>query len=889
MNEEQSDKSPQHPDDPPAQGETQRVPPVVDSFQRVKEQVEVRVQGNVEKECTDEKAEPTNGDSPQDNNGVLSPVNILERLLAPQSLQWLMAVGGGMMVLGLIILLWINDFFTPAITAYALAAANLAVLGLGFCLLRFTKQHLVGQALTLLACLVMPLNLWYYSANNLITIDGHLWMPAMTMCAIYAAAAVLLKDKLFVYIFSAGITMTGLLIIADMPPSPGRFWEIQLPSTFLIIAGLISIHVERAFTASSGAFSRKEFGLAFFRTGHLQLAAGLLLILGAQIAGDWFYEIGFKAIYLRLDAVPSPMCGELRWLALTLVCLATYGYAYSEWVVHRSGFYLHIAALSVIWAELLTVQLLNVQLSPTAVIVVLAITSLAINLAQHYVGDQSRKLRGAPAIGLMLGCLPVSVGFWDYFRHANWSMPFEFLAPELGFVGAMLLAAVALRIGAQVYIRQSFVLRMLYFAASASALLIAFSSLLSILGLTTWLAQSPILLLLPAGYLIASWFYDEGPSAAPTQWVAHTSAAILVGGCLLSAIATLVQSSFEGNSLWWAAVCVEAALFYIFAAWRQPACLLPSLVTGSMSIVLLLRAYDVGTEGYIAVAAVLGVLLMMVQRLLEIGQTEEEVATLNHRSSFYDIVLHSGNALTSIAMLSGLMFGFFRLVAYAEGSVQALRWTMPVMALALASVAGLSSLLSRRKEARAWYSLLGAGQGVIFGLSLHQIVTLGPWEKVELFAVLTGFLLTTIGHAGWYREQLQGKRSDLVGNCLAFGAILLSAPLAVATWIHRYQDQFVWHDELGFLFVSILLLASGLMLQLRATTIIGVLMSGIYICTFAILVPWGRVNTLATAILSGGAVLFGLGVLLAFYREQILALPEAIQRRQGVFRVLDWR
>ena len=142
---------------------------------------------------------------------------------------------------------------------------------------------------------------------------------------------------------------------------------------------------------------------------------------------------------------------------------------------------------------------------------------------------------------------------------------------------------------------------------------------------------------------------------------------------------------------------------------------------------------------------------------------------------------------------------------------------------------------------------------------------------------------------GMVPQQLQGRRSDLVGNCLAFGAILLSVPLAVATWIHRYQDDFVWHDELGFLFVSILLLATGLMLQLRATTLVGGFMSAVYLCTFAILVPWQKVDMLATAILSGGAVLFGVGALLAFYREQILALPEAIQRRRGVFRVLDWR
>ena len=161
-----------------------------------------------------------------------------------------MADGGGILELGLIFLLWINDFFTPVLTAYALTSANLCMLGLGFSLLRLSKKQLVGQALTLLAQVVMPFNLWFYSANGLNTIDGHLWLPALAMCAIYASAAVLLKEKLLVYFFSAGIRMTVFLIIADMPPTLGRFWEIQLPSPFLIIAGLISVHVERAFTAS---------------------------------------------------------------------------------------------------------------------------------------------------------------------------------------------------------------------------------------------------------------------------------------------------------------------------------------------------------------------------------------------------------------------------------------------------------------------------------------------------------------------------------------------------------------------------------------------------------------------------------------------------------------
>jgi hypothetical protein len=39
----------------------------------------------------------------------------------------------------------------------------------------------------------------------------------------------------------------------------------------------------------------------------------------------------------------------------------------------------------------------------------------------------------------------------------------------------------------------------------------------------------------------------------------------------------------------------------------------------------------------------------------------------------------------------------------------------------------------------------------------------------------------------------------------------------------------------------------------------------------------------------GGAVIFGAGVLLSIYRDRLLALPEQVRRREGVFRVLSWR
>lgn len=40
--------------------------------------------------------------------------------------------------------------------------------------------------MTLLACLLMPLNLWFYDAQGLITLreGGHLWIPAVVCCAL---------------------------------------------------------------------------------------------------------------------------------------------------------------------------------------------------------------------------------------------------------------------------------------------------------------------------------------------------------------------------------------------------------------------------------------------------------------------------------------------------------------------------------------------------------------------------------------------------------------------------------------------------------------------------------------------------------------------------------
>jgi hypothetical protein len=42
-------------------------------------------------------------------------------------------------------------------------------------------------------------------------------------------------------------------------------------------------------------------------------------------------------------------------------------------------------------------------------------------------------------------------------------------------------------------------------------------------------------------------------------------------------------------------------------------------------------------------------------------------------------------------------------------------------------------------------------------------------------------------------------------------------------------------------------------------------------------------------LVAGGAVVFLLGLLLAVYRDRLVALPQRIANREGVFRVIGWR
>lgn len=808
--------------------------------------------------------------------------NILELLLDPRSIQWLMGLGGALMVVGLVILLWVNKYFTPPVLAMVMGGANVAVLLTGWGLIQKTRYQLVGRGLTLLSCLVMPLNLWYYHTQNLVTIDGHLWVAAVVVSALYGASAWILKDEMFVYVFSAGVAMTGLLILADMPPSPQKFWEIASPATLLMLLGLAGIHAERAFGENDGPFSRKRFGLAFFASGHVLMAAGLLMVFGAQISGDWLYEAWFKPVFDSFQTDPSPICGPLRWLALVLVLAATYAYIYSDIVVRKHGAYFHFAAFTLLWAEVLIVQLLHLKLGVDEIITILAGTSLAVNLAQATVTRDQKLTRAFPVFGLLLSLLPVLLGLSEYFHYLGFRAVWVGKDPRWTYVGAMALTAVASRVGAYIYRDSAKWLPTAYHFATAAASMVGAVAALAAMGLETWQEHAPIMMLIPIAYLVAAKLYgDRGPSE-PLTWVAHTATVVMLISSMSSAFAgftKIVEGQTLNLSL--AAFFAEAAVFYGLASafQRQARCIHFATIMACGSLWQLMTYFGFSADAYLLTFAGIGLLLLIAYRFSMLEQTAAAPLT--------EAAFKAANSLLSVAFVSSVFRGLGRLISDAMTGTDKVQLGFVGFSVTMLVIAMLAVAIVKVSSWRRWYVVQVVAQGALTLLALHKLIDLSPWQQVELFSVIVGLLLLAVGHLGWYREQ--DRESDLVSMSLFFGSLLAAVPLAIATWIDRHQGHFLIANEAGFLFVSVLLLGTGLVFQLKSTTLVGSLSTALYFITLLLLVEWNHVNTVAKLITIGGGTLFGGGLILAFFRDRLLALPERIKNREGIFKVMNWR
>jgi hypothetical protein len=181
-------------------------------------------------------------------------------------------------------------------------------------------------------------------------------------------------------------------------------------------------------------------------------------------------------------------------------------------------------------------------------------------------------------------------------------------------------------------------------------------------------------------------------------------------------------------------------------------------------------------------------------------------------------------------------------------------------------------------------------EGLLGVLALGQLIDLQPWQKAEIFLLVAGVVVLVLSLAGQQREQ-EGH-SDLVSFGLLLGSALLALPLAAATAHWRgYWLEFHWPDELGLLVVGLALLLGGNALRLKSPTLVGIMLLAWNLLTLPL---FGRkllekLPTVGLVLAIGGAVIFGGGLLLALSRDYLLALPDRVKQRRGLFRVLSWR
>jgi hypothetical protein len=763
---------------------------------------------------------------------------------------------------------------------------TLVLLGGGWAMVHYTRYQMGGRALTLLACLIMPLNLWYYHGSGLITLEGHLWVPALFVCMLYAASAWILRDSVFVYVLMGGVAMTGLLMLADLH----KFEEIAAPSILLMVLALIGLHVERAFPEGDGPFTRKRFGMAFFWSGQALLASSLLLLLGAQLFGVMHGVLdslfGLRDFPLLADKPLIVTDPTLKLLAIAIVLAGTYAYLYSDLVVRRVGVYVYLAAFTILWAELLVLDQLNLLATPEVVIAVLALTALVVNALATFMGREAFFTRSFPVLGLALALPPVLWGVVLHFRGTWLDLPKE-LQHQLtwNYVGAMLLVAISCRAGAYFYRRALTWVSAVYFFGTAAATLVGAAGLLWMLGLQTWEKQAPLLMLIPIAYIVAARLYRGHTPENPLVWCAHAATAVMLVSSIRAALEGFFDPVVEKSiNLALAAFAAEAAIFYgLAAAFRQKGFnIYLATIMASGAIWQLLKYANVNNEYYTVAFALIGIGLLIAYRFAILERFKQAMLT--------GAMFQSANAWLSVAFVSSV------LQTISDQLTRNLReerawWLVGLLGI-LTLLALLAAALVRHSAWRRWYIVVAITEALLLLITLHILSWLKPWEQIELFCVVVGIAMLVIGHIGWYREQSAHRQSDLVGFSLVFGSLLAGFPLAIATLYHRFFGAGPSTvNEIGLLAVAIAMLVTGFLFQLRATTLTG---GTLLVCEIIMLLVFAFMQIeaqkyIAIFLAAGGAVIFLTGLLLSIYRDRLLALPEKMKRREGVFRVLGWR
>lgn len=820
----------------------------------------------------------------------------IEVLVDPRTLQGLMSCGAGLLLLGLVTWLWaIGVFENKLVVAISLGVANFGMLALGVAGARYSRYQTASRAVTMLACLVMPLNLWFYDAQGLITLDqgGHLWVPALVCCAVYVLVARLLADPLFVNAIVGGVTLTGLLILADH--NVDRLWEIIAPSSFLVILGIICIHFERIFPPEEGPFSRKNFGRAFFDAGHFVMGLGLSVLLVGRVAGRLYEELFVNVDWFAKPEVATQ--ANLKLIAIGLVLSATYTYVYSQLVVQAKRRYLGLVLMTLAWAAILVLDVLQVSLTLEFLMLLAASTSLVASALVRINGKPSEEqitggtIRPLAALvntvnagwlkGLNFVTLALGLAIWC----SNRLELFGLVATGqfgLAFVVAALIGTAAWMLATLSDHRiDSNAARTGNLQGGLVLLWLAMDGLIALLGIELSVSILLLEMLLPLGLAVGTLVATNQDRRYLFARSAETlgTAILLVGvaGTLDMLAGVQFHASHLGLATFFAAASGCLGLSSRVTARLIPAGLAAISLCGATWQLFL--GLGVVEHVFVHAITVIGLVLLVVSRF-----TQKEGTTASQLSV---VSTWTGRLCISTAGAATLLIALSRLV-----SVE-VNWSLLGLLFAQILAGSLAAMLSKQSTWRRHFWTLAVGQVLMTLLAYNTLSALSFWQRGEILLTCIGLVALALGYLGWSRETDQ--ENDLVSFNLAIGSFLSAMPLTIGMLVQRFDNEVAewgWRiaHEAGVLSVGLLLLGAGVLCRIRWSTIVGGSTVLIYVVSLVglIRVP-EQLQTTAIYMMVGGGLFFGSAVLLSMYRDRLLSIPDKIQSGEGVFRVLKWR
>lgn len=835
--------------------------------------------------------DPPSSEHPAASAAVAAPKNqvwrrMFEALLDPRSIQWMLIIGGALCVLGVIIWLISRGVFKdPRVLAVALGTGTLAILGAGWFLTLRTRYRIAGQALTFLGCVVAPLNLWFYHAQNLITVQGHLWVGGVVCCLLYAATVVVLRDTVFMYAIEAGATLTTLLLLADM----GKITDTTWLSLFFMALGIISIHCERMFSpADDSEFPRRRFGLPLFWSGHVQVAASLLVLLGSQLL-TWMAEparqlFGFQ--WAGNVLTDNYLLATGVWLA------GMYVYLYSDIVVRKIGVYLALAGVCLVMAEV--TLLLGFDVRAEWILAAMAITSVAINVAHHqWPGIYKNADRFVPPLGLVLGFVPAIWGVALHFRATSAAAAQLEWTYSTGteFVVVMLVTAIANRVNAYLSRRTDAKSSSAYFFISAASLLIAAAGLLRVRGLILWSDQAPWMMLIPIGYLIGSRLWRGHSAEKPLYWIAQAATMVIllhVFGATMQDISSFAPMQGTHSSLMLGLVFAEAAAFYFMAGMirRRSVNIYLAAAAACGALWQFFGYYGIDERYYTMLYAGFGVVCIAASRIL--GLEQVAVYRTNNEKSLVVrgrglSAFQCGNGILGVACLAAIMQGLAGL-ATRTGD-----WLDIVSLLVTTIAAALAAAIVPALNWRRIYLSAAVALGAVMFLRLNLMIHLSGWQKLEIFCVAIGFAMLVASHIGLFRET-NGEQNENVGLGLGLGSVLVTIPLMVAVLYHRWvSGEPSVYDEMALLTLAIPMFVTGLSWKIKSTTLWSGAALIVYLIVLIAMLAYHPQVAIGVYMAVGGAIVFAIGILLSIYRDKLVEIPDQVANRTGVFRILNWR